>query len=357
VPRQPVVLYNVQRLFRPGGSAIARALDYTQEQGWNAAAYRRKINAVGAVLADATAGVRPAVLVLIEVENATVVADVCSAAGWPGLIDVAIANETTEGYDVAIAYDPATFQGHAQARSFTFENRFATRDLLVATLTRQNMPSLTVLASHWASRMISNAEVLRIGGAIFCSNVLERILKYGKEELLTTAGRPRLPPRQELVARWSTPILFAGDVNDNPWDRSVGALLNSTPDAATVTRPPRMPLGRSRSSIAAYLRLRPRLYNPTWRLAAAPAGTPRGTYRYGGEWYALDQFLVSAGMLAGPAPRLLPDSVRVHGPRALQRQDGTVINVRAGDGSPLGFNAKTGIGVSDHLPLVATIEY
>ena len=78
-----IVVYNVQRLFRPGGSAIARTLDATEEHGWDAAAYKRKVTAVGTMLASATGGEPPAVLVLVEVEDASVVKDLCAAAGWP----------------------------------------------------------------------------------------------------------------------------------------------------------------------------------------------------------------------------------------------------------------------------------
>jgi hypothetical protein len=353
---RPVVVYNVQRLFRPGGSRIARALDATAEKGWTAAVYRRKVAGVGAMLSSATGGTRPALLVLIEVEDAVVVADVCAAAGWPELVDVAVPNERMDGYDVAIAYDPATFGSVSDQRSFTFENRFATRDLLVATLHMDQSRALTVLASHWASRSISNAEILRVGAAIFCTNILERLVKFGKEDTLRATGRPRLPSRPELAARWSTPILFAGDVNDNPWDRSVGALLDSTPELGLATRPPRFPLGQSTSSVAAYLRLRPRLYNPTWQLLAAGPGEPRGTYRYSGDWYSLDQFLVSAGMLDGNAPALRVGSLRAHGPKTVTLKDGTIVQARAGDGSPIAFKAETRTGISDHLPLVAELD-
>jgi hypothetical protein len=159
-----------------------------------------------------------------------------------------------------------------------------------------------------------------------------------------------------VSSRWSTPILFAADVNDNPWDRSVGALLNSTPEMALATRPPRFPQGRSTSSVAAYLRLRPRLYNPTWQLLAAAPGEPRGTYKYGSDWYALDQILVSSGMIGGNQPALRLGSLRVHGPRTVTMTDGTVVQARAGDGTPIPFKAETRTGVSDHLPLVAQLD-
>jgi hypothetical protein len=309
------------------------------------------------MLADATGGVRPAVLVLIEVEDAQVVSDVCAAAGWPELVDVMVPGEAMDGYDVAVAYDPDVFTAVSSAESFTFENRFATRDLLAATLQIDGGRAITVLGTHWASRSMSDAEVLRIGAALFCTNVLERLVKFGKEEVLTPAGRPHLPSRNTLADRWATPILVAGDLNDCPWDRSVAALLNSTPDPALVLRPPRLPLGKSTSSVAAYLRLRPRLYNPTWNVLAGQAGRPRGTYRFGTDWFPLDQILVSAGMLTGDRPALDPSSLRVHGPKTVVADDGAVVQTRAGDGTPIPFSASSLTGTSDHLPLVGSIDF
>src|SRR4051794_30996505 len=186
-----VVLYNVQRLFRPGGSAVARALDATEERGWNEKAYGRKVEAIGAVLASATGGATPTILVLIEVEDASVVRDVCAAAGWPQLINVDVPNEQVDGYDVAIAYDPAIFSGQITAQSFTFENRLATRDLLTAALQLPHGSSLIVAATHWASRVMPEAEALRIGAAIFCGHVFEQALKYGKDEIISCTGQPR----------------------------------------------------------------------------------------------------------------------------------------------------------------------
>ena len=103
----------------------------------------------------------------------------------------------------AIAYDPATFDAVTSARSFTFENRFATRDLLAATLRLDPTHALTVLASHWPSRTMSDAEVLRIGAAIFCTNVLERVIAVAAgaaapQELLETVADDRV--QQRLLA-------------------------------------------------------------------------------------------------------------------------------------------------------------
>jgi hypothetical protein len=354
VTHRPVVVYNVQRLLRPTGSTLARALDATTQDGWDAAAYKRKVRAVGAMLSDATQGTRPAILVLIEVEDASVVRDVCAAAGWPQLVDLDIANEQVEGYDIGVVYDPALFTGHSDAQSFTLENRFATRDVLLATL--EGTHPLKVMASHWASRTLVEGEVLRIAAAFFCTNLLERLVKFGKEDLFTKAGQPKVPSRERMTERWNTPILVAADLNDSPWDRSVRALLNSTPEAELAGRPPRLPAGKSTNSAAAYLRLRPRLYNPSWQVVSGPGGGPPGTHRFGDDWSPLDQILVSAGMLNGSQPSFVPGSIRVHGPTTLKLPDGTEIRARQGDGTPIAFNAKTGVGVADHLPLVGEID-
>jgi hypothetical protein len=51
-------LTGFEGLFRPGGSAIARALDATAEQRWDAAAYTRKIRALGSITGLARARLR-----------------------------------------------------------------------------------------------------------------------------------------------------------------------------------------------------------------------------------------------------------------------------------------------------------
>ena len=311
--------------------------------------------AVGAVLRDCTGGDRPAVLVLIEVEDATVVDDVVGAAGWPQLASVAVPGEKLDGWDVAVAYDPAVFPtGVAEARSYVFSNRFATRDLLVADLRGAAGRRLTVAATHWPSRSVSESQPLRFAAAANSDRILELVLKYPKEDLLSETGRARLPARARLLERWRTPLLVAGDLNDEPWDPTVRAVRYATPDLDAVTRAPRLPTGKSLRSVTSYLSLRARLFNPTWLLphdARAP-----GTYYYDGEWHRLDQFLVSSGALAGDGPRLVPGSLRVHAPRSVV-VGGRDVAVSTPSGIPIGFDAGKGHGVSDHLPLVADFEF
>jgi Endonuclease/Exonuclease/phosphatase family len=210
-----VVLYNVQRLLRPGGSAVARALDATEDRGWDAEAYRRKVDAVGSVLASATGGTTPAILVLIEVEDASVVGDVSAAAGWPQLVNVDVPNEQVDGYDVAIAYDPAIFTGQSTARSFTFENRFATRDLLTASLQLPNGGSLLVAATHWASRTMARPRCCASERRYSVARYLSRRSSTARKNSSSPQAVRACLPGTSWQRSGGTPILIAGDFNDS----------------------------------------------------------------------------------------------------------------------------------------------
>ena len=147
------------------------------------------------------------------------------------------------------------------------------------------------------------------------------------------------------VIPWSTPILFAADLNDNPWDGR--ALLNSTPEIALATRPPRLPLGNGGAQS--------RPISDSAHASTTPPGScsphQRGAarkHRYGSDWYALDQFLVSPGMLQNTALGLRP--VRSV-PRPTNGTSKTVpSSPRAGDGTPIPFKAENTNGPLRPLP-------
>ncbi len=351
--RHPVVLYNTQRLLSVGGSPIARSLDATLATGWTAGAYRTKCARVAAVLAAATGGRTPAVLVLIEVEDAGVVDDVLTAAGWAQMSVVVPAAEQVSGWDVAIAFDPAVFgAGATQAQSHVFSNRYDTRDVLLARLATAAGGELVVMATHWPSRRVSDSGAQRLAAAAYCDALVEQVLKYPKQELLTPGGQPRLPARSDLLRRWSTPLLIAGDFNDEPWDASVCAVARAGPVRKPVVEAPALPLGSTLRSVVSYLSRTPKLFNPAWGLDHNQMYP--GTYYYDSAWHRLDQMLVSSGMLTG-TPRYVDGSLHVFGTRRVQ-VDGTAVEITTAGGHPIAFDAKTMKGVSDHLPVVCEID-
>ena len=350
---RPIVIWNVERLFRPGGSALARALGATSVEGWTAPVYRRKIAAVGGALRATTNGVTPAFIALIEVEDERVVEDLCDAAGWPDLVNVVPPEERVAGYDVALAYDPTIWRS-ASAESWTINNRFSTRDVLFVRLQRRGASELAVMVVHWPSRKLSNAEPLRIAAGAFCGGIVERTLKFQREELFDQRGRARLPSDQRLVGKWNTPLMIVGDFNDEPWDPSVESLGVATREPREATRRPRLPRANvGRSPVMRYLELRPRLYNPTWELLAG-AG-PYGTVRFGGAWALLDQVVVSGGALGEDAPYYVTGSLHVFPEREVQTPDGLPVTLRTRGGDPFAFDPATGRGASDHLPLLASV--
>src|SRR4051812_25196178 len=56
MPERMVIWWNVQRLLAPTGSRLSRALDATAAAGWTRAAYRTKLEHLGAVLREVGGG-------------------------------------------------------------------------------------------------------------------------------------------------------------------------------------------------------------------------------------------------------------------------------------------------------------
>lgn len=344
------VWWNLQRLFRPGGSRIARDLDVTEEGGWTKAAYERKVRNVAAVLRESSPEA-PGLLCLCEVQNRKVAEDVVKEAGWQSqMVYAEDPSERIDGADVVLLYSKRHFASAGATRSHNVHNRFATRDILEVPLKTHSGDELLVLCNHWPSRLYPRSEPLRIGLADYCWHLFASRVRYPKEALFTVEGRPKLPSRSALEARWLQRVLIVGDFNDSPWDVSVEQVLDSTRARDQVTASPRFPRGKGRSAIGSYLNLRPRLYNPGWRLLTATEG-PTGSCTWQGGWYLFDQALFSAGLLGEKGLRYLEGSLSLLAPRTVECDGGKPIEVLTRAGAPKPYDAKTRNGVSDHLPL------
>jgi len=350
-----VVVWNVERLLYPNGSRLARALNKTAASGWDFAAYRQKIDAIAAMLVAVCPEAVPAIVILIEVENAAIVRDLIDATGWQTLVDVVPADERVTGYDVCVLYDSRQICSHRDAASYSIGNRYSTRDIVDVTFDLAPAGSLRLIALHWASRKMSNAEPLRIAAAWFCYDLVERIMKYPREDLFDRDGEPHLPPRAQLASRWATPLVIVGDFNDNPWDTSVRLVGNASYDQVNSLRMPRFPTIPGTKGIAAYLSLRPRLFNPTWSLSTSSA--PPGSLRYNGDWYLFDQFLLSPGLVKDTVPRFVAGSLSIQAPRTITMASGKTRAITDKNFGPIGFDSTRSAGVSDHLPLIADFEW
>ncbi len=127
-------------------------------------------------------------------------------------------------------------------------------------------------------------------------------------------------------------MLVLGDLNDEPGDSSVRAVLG-----ATRERPAARGEGR--------------LWNPSWELMGGGRG-PSGSCFFGGDAWLFDQMVVSEGMLRSGAITWDAQAFRVAGAAELGEAGGALLSR---SGRPVGFEPTRGTGVSDHLPVVGRI--
>jgi len=345
----PVLWWNVQRLLAPRSSSLARALDATPEMGWTPAAYKKKLTNLGAVLRYTSPNRSPALLGLCEVENDKVARDLQKQTGWKDLRLVEDPDARLAGNDLVLFYDPALLRQVGVARSYNVHNRYTTRDLLEVDFQTTAGNPLTVITAHWPSRRMSNSEPLRIGLADYTMRLIERQLKFGKDELLDRQGRPAMPSAKALKERWNRPLIVIGDFNDAPYDTSVAQVLGARRTPAGVTEERSLPTGQGMSAVDSYLNRSVRLYNPAFPLLTASEG-PTGTHYWDGDWYMLDQALVSRGLLGNGPLSYVQGSMTLHAPRSIPMSDGTLeVTTRAG--VPRAFDPAKQDGVSDHLAL------
>ena len=354
MPERMVIWWNVQRLLAPTGSRLSRALDATAAAGWTRAAYRTKLEHLGAVLREVGGGQVPALLALAEVENDRVADQLLDTIGWTSLRLIKDPAARLVGNDLVLFHDPAALRLQGTARSYNVHTRFATRDLFEAQFATPSGAELTVVTAHWPSRRISNSVALRIGLADYTLRLVEDHLKFSKDDLIDARGRAAMRTLPELLARWERPVLLVGDYNDSPFDTSVADVLGAKRMLRSVLDPPRLPRGRGLSAVAAYLERKVRLYNPTWQLLTDDGG-PTGTHYWDGDWYMLDQLILSRGLVSGQPVRYVENSLHLHAPRTVPGPRGTV-TVTSAQGIPKAFDPATRTGVSDHLPLSFALE-
>ena len=81
-----------------------------------------------------------------------------------------------------------------------------------------------------------------------------------------------------------------------------------------------------------------------------------GTYVYGSDWFVLDQVLCSRGLLIGGPIRFVRGSVRAVAIQSVAAQGRSTVATTGRGSVPMSFDASSGAGVSDHLPLACEIE-
>lgn len=349
--------WNVERLFDVDGGPIARSLGATKANSWNRKTYDAKLRNVCAVLGRMTADGPIAFGAFCEIETKRIVDDIRERMAWTDMenLDDHTRDQGLDGCDVALLYSRNVFRAEpVSVRSFSLNNQFETRDILAVELAlRPSGQSVHLFVVHWPSRVIAEGEALRLAHAYFLKNLIDRVLQFRREDLVTPAGQVRMPKAAAVEDRWATPVLALGDFNDEPFDRSIRDALDTNRSKATVARNANLTKA-ALTQARTYLRRQVKLFNPTWSLLD-PA-EPTGTYYRDGIWRVYDQVLASHGALV-PASRfrLDPDSVQAFRESPIEA-DGIEIKVLSRNGLPNSFSVQTLQGASDHLPLRFVVE-
>lgn len=315
-----VMQYNVENLFDTIADARCDDREFlpASERRWDTARYRRKLAALARVIAAAAGDTPPVLVGLCEVENDSVVSDLCEKTRLRrmGLRYLVTESPDARGIDVALLYHPMRFSplGHSSLRVMPPDSTLGpTRDILHVWGKIPGGDTLDVFVSHHPSRR---------GGRRSAAYRHEaaRTLRRAADSLMNV----RLHPL----------VLLMGDYNDAAADPSVA-------DGLQALSPPKadgVPDG------TALYALTPEAEMPHEVM---------GTYKYRARWEFLDQIVVSGTLLRASSPlNTRGGRCRIFAPRFILEQD------RANGGvkprrTYLGTHYHG--GYSDHLPLLVDL--
>lgn len=309
-----VMSWNVENLYDTLRADDADDSEFlpSSDRRWHSGHYWRKQGDLGKTIV-AAGGIQPVDLIgLCEVENDSVVFDLCRRTRLArlGYSFVVTASRDRRGIDVALLYQPESFALFAHsAHSVPLDglSQRPTRDILLASGRIPRGDTLDVFVAHFPSRRggASFTEPLRLRAASVVSRLVDSLSRH--------RARPQ--------------FLLMGDFNDEPHDRSI-----------------REGLAPHFVSLAADALPHPFEENENIR----------GTYFFRNQWSRIDQILVSPALLHPDAPlSTSPRHCRILAlPSLLEK---TIDNALKPKRTYLGTRHHG--GVSDHLPLFLDLWY
>ncbi|MDI1463323.1 hypothetical protein QEZ54_20270 [Catellatospora sp. KI3] len=347
-----VAWWNLQNLFDTDDDPISADLEFTTASGWTPAVFQAKLSNLADAVRVLHNGRAPELFGVAEVEGDDVFAQLLHEVGEPHLKVVKDKSGTSDlrGIDVSLAYDERKLTVE-QCRSHVVHLRYPTRDIFeVVFRVKDTGARLVVLASHWPSRRQGRyeSEPSRIALAENVAFLVRDHLRVDAETYLKLRADGDL---DAVRARWDTPILLMGDLNDEPTDRSVVSHLQASSELDRVVGPTN-DIDDFEKEPSAYRGDDNFLYNPMWRFLA-PEST--GTFflestpneAFANRYQVLDQFIASRGLLTGDGLRLDLSSVSIVDD----------LSVATPSRRPRPFSRKTLKGTSDHLPIKAVLTY
>ncbi|MBI3249101.1 MAG: hypothetical protein HYZ50_21570 [Deltaproteobacteria bacterium] len=347
-----VAFWNVENLFDTTASDIATDLEFTPAQGWTQAVFELKVKNLAAIIKQMHGGQGPDLLGLCEVENKFVVDRLLAEIGNPKYKLAHVESPDIRGIDCSLIYSTEMFNDPLKKDmvGHLVHFRFPTRDIFqVKFKVKANKAELHVFVNHWPSRRQGQfeSEPHRITVAERCGQLVDRVLKLDRTEYATVPDTPA--GLATLNARWNSNVLVMGDLNDEPFNRSVTDYLQGSKDLDKVEEELRPAPKQEIPTLRGYLQRSPVLFNLSWPQFAIP---DNGTFFFSGgaanTMNVLDQFMVSRGLYFGAsALKVRPNSARIF--RSPDMTTGTKQR-------PKEFDKKKPGGYSDHFPIELLID-
>lgn len=308
-----VVFYNVENLFDIKNNPFTNddAFVPDGDQHWNSYRYWEKLKSISKVVDSIGMGYPPAIIGMCEVENDSVLFDLCKRSPMRKHKYEYIITQSNDdrGINVALLYQ---------------------RDEIKILSTKEFTP---VFDEHAEKR---TRNVLHVSGKIINSDTLDLFvchfpsrakgIKRTQSYRIQTAKLVRQKTDSILAIRKLPHIIIMGDFNDYPDDISIRHILEAK--SLTSEKQPN------------------ELYNMFLHRAL---DKDFGTYKYRGKWKILDQFIVNGNLLKEENKTRVKDfSAQVYSADFILEKD-----TKYGGMKP--FRTYSGWtylgGISDHLPI------
>lgn len=308
-----VIFYNVENLFDTIDNQMTLDDEFTpqSEKMWDSERYIRKLNNLSKVIVSSSVDF-PVLIGLCEVENKDVVKDLAQKtdlkAGHYGIIH--FDSPDPRGIDVALMYSKDYFKPIDYAPLnivLPDTSTKLTRDILyVKGLLEMNnqKQEIHIFINHWPSR-IKGEEFTAPNRAAAAS-----VLKHTIDSI--------------NAKNTAANILIMGDFNDTPYDKSISQILAAKEPTAKKTD------------------------ECLINLSSEKQKNNEGSYNYQGNWQALDQIIVSEGMMEpGSALTVKPNTLKY-----IKNDWMLYMNTKYGASPNKTYSGnKYYGGYSDHLPV------
>ena len=349
-----VAFWNLQNLFDTDISPIAADLEFTPVNGWDRRAFEAKVTNLAEIIRLMFDGRGPDLLGLCEIENARTAQVLIDAIGRDDYELAHVESADIRGIDTSLIYSKRYFDcAPSRTKGHLVHLRYPTRDIFEVHLKlRSNNADLVVLVNHWPSRSSGRLETesFRMTVAAHCGRIIDENVKLPRRDYLELSDSEA--SLHLLNQAWDRNVLVMGDLNDEPWDRSVLDMLGAGFSVDHLEEPIRFARGNL-PSYRAYAGKSAWLFNPMWSLMSDP---DQGTHHYAGATQTmnmLDQFIVSRGLYFGLQGLRLKEArpgvphVEIFRPEVMSTR---------GKGRPREFRRDTRTGYSDHFPILTTLE-